>query len=281
MAKGNLFLGTSRNSVGDVVMYRRDGAQVSRVRVRKVANPKTAAQCLQRVFFSPVARFYAPLAITLAKSFEGLSKSKSYSKFLKTNIEKARANGWYLPKGMGFYPLPYKISEGSLRQVNLGFDEDDISITLTAPVAASGTTTIGHMSELFIGLGYTTGDVVTFILIAGDNNNSYWPISVQFEVDTTSVEPLANIPGSFVFEIDADTKKTLSIRERDDLVAGYCCIVSRWENDKWRRSCADLTVMQAIVARVTGDVKKAEAIASYQSANGESSPMVYLDGENA
>ena len=32
MAKGNLFLGTAARSVGDVVMYRREGSQVSRSR---------------------------------------------------------------------------------------------------------------------------------------------------------------------------------------------------------------------------------------------------------
>ena len=77
MAKGNLLLGTAGNSVGDVVMYRREGAQVSRVRVRKIKNPKTDAQSLQRAAFSPVAKFYSPLAVVLERSFEGLSKMKS------------------------------------------------------------------------------------------------------------------------------------------------------------------------------------------------------------
>ena len=69
MAKGNLFLGTAARSVGDVVMYRREGSQVSRVRVRKIANPKTDAQCAQRAYMSAVVRFYQPLADILERSF--------------------------------------------------------------------------------------------------------------------------------------------------------------------------------------------------------------------
>ena len=48
MAKGNLFLGMGRGSVGDVTFYRADGQQLSRARNRKPRNPKTNAQLIQR-----------------------------------------------------------------------------------------------------------------------------------------------------------------------------------------------------------------------------------------
>ena len=62
MAKGNLLLGTAARSIGDVVMYRREGTQVSRIRIRQIKNPKTKAQCAQRAYMSAVVRFYQPLA---------------------------------------------------------------------------------------------------------------------------------------------------------------------------------------------------------------------------
>lgn len=281
MAKGNLFLGTSRNSVGDVVMYRRDGAQVSRVRVRKVANPKTDAQCLQRVFFSPVARFYAPLAITLAKSFEGLSKSKSYSKFLKTNIERARANGWYLPKGMGFFPLPYKLSEGTLPSAPMTADFVNSVLKIEGITAAPGNTTVGDLSAIFKGLGYKDGDVVSFIIVIDDDNDNYVPNAIQFNIDATSTVLLNGNFGVFSVTIDSVTKKSVSIESNSGSLVAGAVIVSRWENEKWRRSTQSLLVDYQIFDHYTDETARAKAIASYQSANGEGNPQVYLDGEDA
>ena len=75
MAKGNLLLGTAKNSVGDVVMYRREGSEITRVRVRNVKNPKTNAQSFQRAIMAPIAKFYSPLSVVLERSFEGLLKA--------------------------------------------------------------------------------------------------------------------------------------------------------------------------------------------------------------
>ena len=43
MAKGNMLLGFSRGSVGDLTFYRRNSQQVTRARARVVKNPKTLA----------------------------------------------------------------------------------------------------------------------------------------------------------------------------------------------------------------------------------------------
>lgn len=48
MAKGNMLLGMSRGSVGDVTFYRSGGSQRARARNRKPANPMTVRQQTQR-----------------------------------------------------------------------------------------------------------------------------------------------------------------------------------------------------------------------------------------
>lgn len=58
MAKGNLFLGMAAGSVGDVVFYRSNGAQISRARNRRPSNPKTLRQTLQRAILASVSRLY-------------------------------------------------------------------------------------------------------------------------------------------------------------------------------------------------------------------------------
>jgi hypothetical protein len=52
MAKDNLFLGTARGSVGDIVFSRLDGQQVARVRNRAPRNPQSPAQMVQRIIMS-------------------------------------------------------------------------------------------------------------------------------------------------------------------------------------------------------------------------------------
>ena len=279
MAKGNLLLGTAGNSVGDVVMYRREGAQVSRVRVRKIKNPKTDAQSLQRAAFSPVAKFYSPLAVVLERSFEGLSKMKSYNKFLKTNIDLARANGWLLPKGTGFFPLPYKLSQGTLPVMKYGIAGTNGAIILSSISLASQPSTIADLSAGFIFAGYQDGDVVTLIAVSGaadHMNEGFVPVVGQFVVDSTSEVALTTALPMFGFSWDTGTTK-FSI-STGSAIAG-AVIVARFENDKWRRSSQKLAVASTLITAITAADYKAAAIASYGMNAGDPNPLVYLDGD--
>jgi len=277
MAKGNLLLGTAGNSVGDVVMYRREGAQVSRVRVRKVKNPKTAAQSLQRAFFAPVAKFYSPLSVVLESSFEGLSRSKSYSKFLKTNVDLARANDWLLPKGTGFFPLPYKLSQGSLKSVTLS--ELTSSICLDAfPTGEANT--IAEISEKWVEQGYQNGDVVTFIAIVKDSAGNFHPESTQFIIDTNSTEESHSWNmGTAMVVYEAKYRIAVTSNDAGLSLAAGAVIVARFENEKWRRSTQNLCVMSNILTQINTDAFKAAAVASYGATNTGGNPLVYLDGE--
>ena len=279
MAKGNLLLGTAGNSVGDVVMYRREGAQVSRVRVRKIKNPKTDAQSLQRAAFSPVAKFYSPLAVVLERSFEGLSKMKSYNKFLKTNIDLARANGWLLPKGTGFYPLPYKLSQGTLPVVKYQITEDPQFI-ITLSEASAAVTTLGGLSDMFIGAGYQNGDVVTIIGITGDNANGFTPHTVQFAIDSTSTALLTTVFQNWTMSAIAEGNTQISFTSifSGDIIAG-AVIIARFENDKWRRSTQSLAEDSSELEWINAPKNKAAAIASYGMNAGDPNPLVYLDGD--
>lgn len=279
MAKGNLLLGTAGNSVGDVVMYRREGAQVSRVRVRKIKNPKTDAQSLQRAAFSPVAKFYSPLAVVLERSFEGLSKMKSYNKFLKTNIDLARANGWLLPKGTGFFPLPYKLSQGTLPVTSLEISAGSEKFIIKGISPAENYSTVGQLSTAFIAAGYQNGDIVTIICVRQNGANisdGFVPVANQFAIDSTSSVTLAVAMPSLTFGVSGDYAMF-------DLATGTsvaaAVIVARFENEKWRRSTQDLIVKSSIMSAITDADYKAAAIASYGMNAGDPNPLVYLDGD--
>lgn len=279
MAKGNLFLGTAGNSVGDVVMYRREGSQVSRVRVRKVKNPKTDAQSLQRAAFSPVAKFYSPLAVVLERSFEGLSKSKSYAKFLKTNVDLARANGWLLPKGTGFFPLPYRLSQGTLPQISYSIMT---GLTPGFNIGETQTSTIGGLSEAFVAAGYQNGDIVTIILVSVNGpiaaTGSFSPVAVQFAIDTTSTQTISAAFSGRIVISNGPSGASFNVPSGSNCAAG-AIIVARFENEKWRRSTQDLAVDTGLMTAITAADYKAEAIASYGPNAGDPNPLVYLDGD--
>lgn len=279
MAKGNLFLGTAARSVGDVVMYRREGSQVSRVRVRKIANPKTEAQCRQRAYMAPIPKFFSPLAVVLERSFEGLSKAKSYAKFIKVNADKARANDWLLPKGIGFFPLPYQLSQGTLPQIPQSMESGNSILKLDITATGETHTTIGQLSTDLIAVGYQNGDVVTIICVNGTlNGNNFVPVTMQFIIDNTSEVALTTLDkGGFGLTYDLEDGWFIG-HDKDQLIAG-AIIVARFENDKWRRSTQDLLVDGSLLTQISAAAYKAAAIESYSASAAGANPMVYLDGD--
>ncbi len=279
MAKGNLLLGTAKNSVGDVVMYRREGAQITRVRVRNVKNPKTNAQSFQRAIMAPIAKFYSPLSVVLERSFEGLSKAKSHNKFNQVNANLARTNKWALPKGTGFFPLPYQLSQGTLPAV--GCDATS-ALFITFPGLAQDASTVGALSAALIDAGYKKGDVITIIAVTTDDpgviTKSYVPYTFQFEVDSASTVTLTAFFGSNVTIAVESGKLNIQDINGMDVEAG-AVIVSRFDGTMWRRSTQFLAVNPALVTAVTADAAVAAAIASYGKTAGDGNPLVYLDGD--
>ena len=87
MAKDNLFLGTARGSVGDIVFSRLDGQQVARVRNRSPRNPQSPAQMVQRIIMSTVGKAYSFLSEICNHSFEGFETGQlSQRKFMEVNV---------------------------------------------------------------------------------------------------------------------------------------------------------------------------------------------------
>ena len=91
MAKGNMFLGMSRGSVGDVTFYRNRGNQVARARNRAPMNPKTEAQTIQRMILATASRAYSRMKGIVDHSFQGIQYGGvSQSYFLKRAMDDIR-----------------------------------------------------------------------------------------------------------------------------------------------------------------------------------------------
>lgn len=94
MAQGNMLLGMARGSVGDVTFARSARKQVSRARNRKPNNPRTLAQCKQRVLMKTAALAYQLFQKDIAdQTFEGAKNAReNQQKFIAMNIAKLREN---------------------------------------------------------------------------------------------------------------------------------------------------------------------------------------------
>lgn len=93
MAKGNLFLGDGRGSIGDVTFYTKNGQQISRVRRRSVKNPNTSGQLYQRAILSSVVKAYQAGSVIFDHSFEGVATgAASQARFQKLNIDWLRSS---------------------------------------------------------------------------------------------------------------------------------------------------------------------------------------------
>lgn len=276
MSQGNLFLGTARKKLGDVVLYRRQGQQQARVRVRNIANPKTEGQALQRNYLAPVSKFYAPLAGVLERSWEGLNKAESQQAFMKANIDLARKNGWYVPKGTEFTPLPYKVSKGTLNGID--YEVADGVVTLYIPgTTLTANSTVGDLSTRLIDAGAAVGDQVTIIAVLSEYED-FRPTWLRFWLDTEDTTLLSDVTNGTI-SLGFQTNHVV-VRSSDDNIEAVAVIMSRYQNGKWLRSTAYMAVDDTTMADYTGSAARARAIQSYQAASSIVNSNVYLNGSD-
>lgn len=271
MGKGNFILGTGSSSIGDVTFARRNGQQIARVRVRKIKNPKSYGQAEQRMISAEVVKFYSPLSGVLETSFEGLSKSESYAKFLSVNMNLARSEGYAVKKGSRWIPLPFQLSAGNLGAPNVNAQgELEIGAYETKPATLGALSTALLATYPFL----QNGDQVTFIFsVTGD---TYTPKYGRFFINTASTDPLP----AHIFVPRNDTTITASEIEGGEN-ASLAWIFSRWDGEKWARSTSFNVVNADILPQWQGDAVYAAAVATYMNGGGRT-PIsdVYLNGND-
>lgn len=269
MGKGNFILGTGSSSIGDVTFARRNGQQIARVRVRKIKNPKSYGQAEQRMISAEVVKFYSPLSGVLETSFEGLSKSESYAKFLSINMNLARANGWPAKKGATL-PFPFQLSAGSLPSPEV------VGGTLITDEPGEGVTpaTLGEISALIIAKydGLQNGDQVTCIGWDESNSDVWRPKFTRFYLDTESTDALPD-------GISWARRETGILFDGEEEHAAF--IFSRWNGEKWARSTSFVFCNVDVLESWVTPEEYAAAVASYMKAGGRTPVSnVYLNGHD-
>ena len=186
MAKGNLLLGTSSGKLGDIVNYRMNGQQMSRVYVATIKNPKTTAQMRQRAIMATVTNAYSALSFVCDHSWEGVQYGgKSMYKFLKVNANLLRPKvlaadtdtaqtdiALISPNTNVIIPNTYIISSGSLECPLAIIDGTSYGVGNFAAKLTGSTSTASTMEDLFEAFGLTGDDMqLTFVGIELDEDS--------------------------------------------------------------------------------------------------------------
>lgn len=188
MAKDNIFLGFGRGKLGDVVMYRAGGTQVTRARNRSPKNPQTPLQLLQRVILKTSAGAYSMLQAITNHSFQGLAEgTPSQSRFTEMNVKYFRdllreeiqsgdaaeilacAKTNFAAKSATLPEMnPYVVSDGSMGSMDVRFVGGLFSLMFLVPQAGATAVTLTYQ-QVVDGLGLSRGDQITFMCISTDD----------------------------------------------------------------------------------------------------------------
>lgn len=87
MSKRSLFWGQASGKLGEAVYYRAGGEQRTRAYVRKIKNPKTRAQALQRTKFNNMVAVFRGTSVFVKSLFKAEKSSQSpFNAFVKRNF---------------------------------------------------------------------------------------------------------------------------------------------------------------------------------------------------
>lgn len=257
MAKGNMFLGMARGKVGDVVFYRADGQQLSRVRNRNPRNPRSDSQLYQRAIMATIVQAYTAGKAIFDHSFQGYSVgAQNQREFLKRNAKLLREaiaadinnlttpdqqiGRVVAPKSSTPVPFGYVISSGSYDQ-NL-FTQQEGGIKLNAPLEGENISAYAERNNLIAGDIYT---IVAFVpkrqpaytsntytdALANQQYCDFMFVRLTVKPDLTSTEPLLNFGQLFSIETSgAGVKAPEEIAETTVITSIYRLIVNDEEN---------------------------------------------------
>lgn len=168
MAKGNMLLGMSRGSVGDVTFYRSGGSQRARARNRKPANPMTVRQQTQRAKFANAVKFHKQVTSNFFRfAYEDKKVNESdYNAFMRHNVGNSGFIGAMASKISSWPALGlWEVTAGSLPEITVSVTGSNKFFTAALGVTGA-ITTVGALSSALIAQGDTwrEGDIFTVLL---------------------------------------------------------------------------------------------------------------------
>lgn len=183
-------MGTVRGKLGEMVLARTKGQQVSRAYVKQVSNPRTNKQVVQRALFLAAVKFFTRGNQALFKfAFEDRKTNESdYNAFMRNNVK----NGIVMSKAQfDNYGYPavgnYMITKGSLADFDCEIvGPQGSAYTGIAMAEGDVPTTIGALADAFVGSGlYEYGDIITILTINSYALGEQAPVVIPTDVYNT------------------------------------------------------------------------------------------------
>lgn len=178
MAKGNMLLGYSKGSVGDVTFYRSGGSQRSRARNRNPNNPRTEKQQTQRSRFANAVKFHKQVTSNFFRfAYEDKKVNESdYNAFMRHNAKRSGFIGAQASKVANFPALgAWEVTSGSLPTINGSSTSSDLFIFDVAAESQTAFTTIGALSTYLVTNFpsiYREGDIITILIYVANSDTA-------------------------------------------------------------------------------------------------------------
>lgn len=159
MSKRSLFWGQASGKLGEAVYYRAGGEQRTRAYVRKIKNPKTRAQALQRTKFNNMVAVFRGTSVFVKSLFKAEKSSQSpFNAFVKRN-----------------FPLCLTVADKEMVELGEGGSQDFVfangSVNFNTVPSIIPFKPLGHEEntlEYFWGLNIAGGDVNSPRTVVGD-----------------------------------------------------------------------------------------------------------------
>lgn len=297
-----MFLGHARGKVGSVVFSRANGKQITRTRAEVVKNPKTDKQLIQRILLNTVAQAYSAARNIADHSFEGKMEgqecmsefSRLNLQYLRTRLSQLLDEGTTLDQFFNFVPVgrsglyagPWILSKGHLPRVACSISAYSNAGSAKVLVGLSSNTYQAFVDDY----GLKRGDQLTFCTVevptnGGDAMFKYVRVildprnedgtaaemSEAFIADGAINKPCGRNEGTIASLQYVGTNVKLSIMNSD--VASAAVIVSRMEDDTWKRSTAQMVLSETVANKTNEFLSLSAAL--------NASKGITLDMENA
>lgn len=258
MAKGNWLLGGVSGKVGDLVLSKSNGKQVTRARNRNPKNPKTSAQALQRMKFGALAAFYDAFATdVLDHSWQGVKYGGASHNFFYKAALSSSVKTPAVAKGSNvFVPSNYPMARGLLQPVNVQFQSGaSMHTDIGFDWSSNDSTSLQSFIDDFISQNpYYAGKQLTFVLVSLEDGNFIPNVArIIFDKSAYTAQELAKQVTDIVIDgmyftgdefLEARLDKTYTIQ-----IAAGCVIVSEWNGSAWARSNSDLVINDHVMPK--------------------------------
>lgn len=270
MATGNWLLGGVKGKVGDLVLSKANGEQITRARNRYPKNPKTTKQAMQRMSFAALSTFYTAFEDeVLDHSWQGVKYGgDSHNHFYKLALSPEVKTPAVAKGSMKYIPSNYPMSRGTLRSLKYSHALGDFreyggngivintGLKLAQSVVDEQTTLKSFINTISDNNPYYAGKQLTFVIVTLNNGNFINSVSrIVLDKNAYTEDDLSKSFITFLndwaiqksghklvinpYKIKGETTDGILHN-----IVAYTIIISDWDGKKWCRSNENMVICE-------------------------------------